>query len=122
MRAALSWSFCNCKMSVGLQKLQWRGGRRGRGAKTLEGRNITSQRTIFAVLQEKKLNLLLPSTNLKCIENHLSPSSLPPMFLWLSEIVGISFGFMLDSQGHWSTSAFEDFAWNLQVNNGNWVN
>ena len=66
----------------------------------LEGRKITSQQTIVTVLQEKKLNLL-PSTNVMCIENHCSPSSSPPIFVWLSEVVGISVGFMLDSKGYW---------------------
>ena len=68
----------------------------------LEGCKITSQQTIFAVLQEKIL-ILLSSANVLCIKNHRSvhPLHLQPIFLWFSEVVGISIEFMLDSPGCW---------------------
>ena len=44
----------------------------------LEGRKITSQETIFTVIQERIL-ILLSNTNEMCSMNHCSsPSSLPP--------------------------------------------
>ena len=67
----------------------------------LEGHRITSQQTIFAVLQERQLNLL-PRADVMCIKNHCAPSSPLPIFLWLSEVVCISTSFMLVSQGDWN--------------------
>ena len=68
----------------------------------LEGRNITYQETRLAVLEERII-ILLSSTNVMCIKELLfsSPSSPPPIFLWISEVAGISIGLMLDSQGCW---------------------
>ena len=63
----------------------------------LGGRKTTSQQIILAFPQERILNLL-PSRNVMCIENHCSPS-LPTIFVWLSEVAGISVWLMLDSQG-----------------------
>ena len=55
----------------------------------LERCNITSQQRIFAVLQERKLNLL-PSKNLMGIDNHCLASSPPPILVWLLEVVDVS--------------------------------
>ena len=60
----------------------------------------------FSVCQEmlplfRAVLNILPSTNIMCIENDCSPSFPTPIFVWLSQVVGISVGFMLDSKGHW---------------------
>ena len=72
----------------------------------LEERKITSQQTIFAVLRESIL-IFLSSANVTSLRftaqfTFFTPSNI----FWLSEVVGISIGLILDLQERKMASAF----------------